>query len=144
MTDLPTLIEAYHRHGAHKRDEDFWAWEAAGDIARGQDAERAWELVIALIRSAPDDRLTFVGAGTLEDLVSTHAANLIDRIVAEAEHDPRFREALASIWLVVEDVPPMALQRLQTVTGNRILIATQAEIEEAGAEAERKWLAGDA
>ena len=143
-TDLTQLVEAYHRHGASKRPEDFWAWERAGDIARGDDPERAWELVVALIRSAPDERLEFIGAGPLECLVETHAGALIDRIIGEAERDSRFREALATIWLSVENVPPAALERLQAVTGNRLLVATQAEIDAAGAELERQWRADDA
>ena len=134
----------YHRYGAEKRPDDFWAWDVVNDISSGPDAERAWELVLAVVRSAPDHRLEFVGAGPVENLVTVHAAALIDRIMSEAERDPRFREALAAMWLVIEDIPPSALEQLQRVTGNRILVATEAEIEEAGAEAERNWLGGDA
>jgi hypothetical protein len=88
-------------------------------------------LVLALVRTAPDDRLEHVGAGPVEDLVEKHAAALIDRIEAEARRDPRFREALGSIWLVAEDISAPILARLQDVTGGTILVATQAELDEA-------------
>jgi hypothetical protein len=127
--DLQEIIATYHRYGAEHREEDFWAWDAAMNVVRGDDAERAWELVTAIVRTAPDDRLEHVGAGPVENLVETHGVVLLDRIVAEASHDPRFREALASIWLVEDDYPPGVITRLQHATGHRILVTTQAALD---------------
>jgi hypothetical protein len=75
--------------------------------------------------------LEYVGAGPVEDLVCTHGATLVDSIAVEATRDPRFCEALASIWLIVEEIPEAVLSRLQAVTNGRILVATQAEIDAA-------------
>jgi hypothetical protein len=135
-SSLADLIATYHRHGLEKRPEDFWAWDRVGEIVRGPDAERAWELVVALVRSAPDDRLEYVGAGPVEDFVETHGAALVDWIVGEARRDPRFRAALASIWLVAEETPADVLARFQEVTGGQILVATEAELD----AAEAAWL----
>jgi hypothetical protein len=129
--EIAHLVEVYHRHGIHRRDEDFWAWERVSDIVRGPNVERAFALVLALVRAAPDDRLEHVGAGPVEDLVQHHSATLIDKIEAEARRDPRFREALGSIWLVAEEVSPLVLARLQEVTGGTILVATEAELDAA-------------
>jgi len=127
--ELQELVDAYLRHASERREEDFWAFDRVGEVVRGPDPERAFELVEALVRAAPDDRLGYIGAGPVEDLVEQHSAVLIDWIEGAARRDPRFREALASIWLVVEDVSSDALARLQAVTGNRILVTTQAELD---------------
>jgi hypothetical protein len=88
-------------------------------------------MVVALVRSAPDARLEYVGAGPVEDLVCIHGATLIDRITNEARRDSRFCEALASIWLVLEDIPEAVLSELQAVTNGQIQVATQADIDAA-------------
>jgi hypothetical protein len=134
--DLAHLLEVYHRYGRDGRDEDFWAWERVDEIVAGEDAQRGYDLVRQLVRSAPDDRLEHIGAGPLETLVMNHSATLIDQLEAEAQVDPRFREALASIWLVVEDILAPVLARLQAVTEGRILVATQAEIDATAPEYE--------
>jgi uncharacterized protein DUF6869 len=139
-SEFADLIEVYHRHGIHDRKEDFWAWERVHDIARGADAQRAFRLVVGLVRAAPDDRLEHLGAGPVEDLVQHHSAALIDQLEAEARSDPRFREALGSIWLVAEDISPPILARLQNATGGTILVATQAELDQVAKEFEGEEL----
>jgi hypothetical protein len=130
-TDIADLVEVYHRYGAEHHAEDFWAWDRVKQIVCSADAERAWQLVQAIVRSAPDNRLEYVGAGPVEDLVVYHGRALIDWIVGEASRDSRFQTALASIWLVEEDIASDVLRRLQQATGGRILVATQAEIDAA-------------
>ena len=139
-SEFADLVEVYHRNAIHGRKEDFWAWERVHDIIRGADAQQAFTLVVALVRSAGDDRLEHIGAGPVEDLVEWHAAALIDQLEAEAHRDPRFREALGSIWLVAEDIAPPLLARLQTVTGGTILVATQADLDAVAEEYARKHL----
>ena len=133
-SEIADLVEVYHRHGIHRRDEDFWAWKQVHDIVNGPDAERAYTLVLALVAAAPDERLEHVGAGAVEDMVEKHGPVLIDRIEAQARRDPRFTDALASIWLVIDDIDPDILGRLQVVTGGRIDVTTQAEIDAAARE----------
>ena len=128
------LVTVYHRYGVTNSPDDFWAWDRVGEIIRGSDVEQAWQLVVALIRASTDERLPYVGAGPVEDLVVYHAPALIDLIEGEAQRDPRFRDALASIWLIAEDLPPAILARLQTATGGAILVQTQAEIDAANRE----------
>ena len=127
--DLHLVVATLVRYYAQKHDGDFWAWMTASDIVSGSDPERAFSLVQALVRAAPDDQLETIGAGEVEVLVTTHVAALIDSLESEARRDPRFCEALASIWLIADNIPPDALRRLQAVTGNRILVATQAELD---------------
>lgn len=137
--ELAALIAAYHAFGRDRRDDDFWAWQRVKDVVQGPDAERAWGLTVAVVRSAPDHRLEHVGAGPVEELVETHGPALLDRIEAEAGRDPRFREALASIWLTADDFAPEVIARLQDAAGHRIGVVTLAELD----EAERRWLEGE-
>jgi len=131
--DIPIseLATAYHRYGETRSDADFLAWERVTEIIRGPTAEKAWEIVVALVRSASDAQLEYIGAGPVEDLVCTHGATLIDSIAAEAKRDPRFCEAVASIWLVAEEIPEAVLAKLQAVTNGQMRVATQAEIDAA-------------
>ena len=126
--DLDSVIATNVRYNAERREEDFWAWEKVNDIVNGADPEHAFSVVQALVRAAPDDQLELIGAGPVENLVINHSAALIDWLESEARRDPRFREALASIWLVADHILPEVLNRLQAVTGNRILVATEAEL----------------
>jgi hypothetical protein len=77
----------------------------------------------------PDDRLEHVGARPVEDLVVNFGPQLLEQIVVAAGKDPRFRKALASVWLVVEDLPEEVLERLQEATGGQIATSRQAELE---------------
>ena len=143
-TESEHLVAIYHRYGREGEDTDFWAYDRVGEIVQGSDSARAWELVLALVRTADDDRLDYVGAGPVEDLVNRHGSTLVDSIVAEARRDSRFRQALASIWLVQEDVQPEVLRRLRDATHGKILVATQAEIDAANPKVDRKPLDRDA
>jgi hypothetical protein len=129
MLDLQILVEAYARYASSNDPADFWAWDRVGQIVRGQDPEAAFELVRQLVRAVPEDRLGYVGAGPLEDFVKQHGSALADWIVGEAGRDPRFRAALASIWLIAEDLPPGVIQRLQTATEGHIKVATRADLD---------------
>jgi hypothetical protein len=141
--ELAGLVEAYQRHIRHGGDDEFWAWERVHDIVADPDANRAYDLVLKLVCSAPDNQLGRVGAGPVEKLVRYHSSALIDQIESEARTDPRFCEALASIWLVADDIVPSVLARLQAVTNGRILVATQAEIDATAREYEERDAAPD-
>ena len=130
MRQYQTLIDTYVRHAILRQPEDFWAWQGVYDIVHGPDGGAAFGLVVDLVRAVPDDRLEYVGAGPVEDLVEKFGPLLIEQIVAAADKDPRFRKALASVWLVVEDLPAAVLERLQEATGGQIATLTQAELEE--------------
>jgi hypothetical protein len=117
---LTSLTAAYWSywllsHGTRKErvqaDGWFWAWEKVEEALEAP-APEAFEILLALVGTAPnDDALAAIGAGPLEDLLSWHAANFVDRVEESARRDPAFRKALASVWLS-EAVPPDVRQRL--------------------------------
>ena len=118
--DRETLITAYLRHIAENTGDDFWAWEAVGEASRASNAEDAWDLVVALVRRAPDNQLGRIGAGPLEDLVATHGAALVEWIEGESKRDPRFRDALGGIWLTSGTLPAAVEARIVAASGGVI------------------------
>ena len=119
-TDRDTLIATYVRHAIEKRDADVWAWETVGALARDENPEVAWDLVVELLRRTPDEHLSYVAAGPLEDMVRRHAPALIEWIEGEAQRDERFQWALGCIWLHEGDLPAEIEQRVVAASGGAI------------------------
>jgi len=122
----------YHRE---KRDEDFWAVDAVFLLPQ-EDPERAWSLSLALVEQADFEALGHIGAGPLEHLIEAQASAFIDRIERQAASDPKFKEALASIWLNSWHQDPNIISRLVAASGDQIepfeLDHDQAERDELG------------
>jgi hypothetical protein len=92
------LVDAYLKIPAAGDDSFHWAYEDVCDIL-SKDPEHAWRLTLAMIDRADDPlTLAYVAAGPLEDLLAWHGAAFVDRVVSLASTDPRFREALGSVW----------------------------------------------
>ena len=76
----------------------FWAWEALDEICR-RDPERCLAIIAEIVgRSASDIVLANVAAGPLEDLLVRHGQQIVDRVVARARTDPRWRKLLGGVW----------------------------------------------
>jgi hypothetical protein len=61
--------------------------------------EEAWKRILALVTEAKDDNtLKLIGAGPLEDLLSSEAEIFIDRVEAQAAASSRFRICLSNVW----------------------------------------------
>jgi len=83
-------------------------------------ADVAWELVLEVLRRAPDERLDVYAAGPLEDLVRRWGVDLVGEIETEASRDERFRWALGCIWLLVGDLPSTKLERIVRASDGQI------------------------
>ena len=110
------------------------SWFASGELAES-DPEAAWTLTLALIERLPDERLDLVGAVVLEHILEHHAEAFVSRVELQAAQDPRFRECLATVWLVDDYASSAVLARLNAASGNRLDIATRAELD----QLERDW-----
>ncbi len=111
--DLDELARAWwegRRLADGTRDErKRWSLGEPLDVAEASEraqrivedgGEQALELVMALLRSSPDETgPAMVGAGPLEDLVTGHGDDLAPRLDELARQSPAFRRALASGWL---------------------------------------------
>ena len=107
------------RYESEKRNEDFWAWdELTWTVADAP--ERAWPVILELVRQATDEQLGAIGAGPIEQLVQNHVAAFVDRIEAQVFRDPRFQEALAAIWLNTWNQEPGLITRIVAASGGQI------------------------
>jgi len=101
-------------------DPDQAAYEVVEKAIRTGPAQRAWELVLEVLRQTPDEDLATEAAGSLEDLVRHQGNNLIDQLEAEAQSNERFRWALGTIWLAEDDLSASVLERVVCASGNKI------------------------
>lgn len=122
--DREAAIQAYIRHaelGSQDR-EHFWGWDAVTSFVHTAPAEEAWNLVLMLVRRAPDEVLGNVAAGPLEDVVRLHGAALVDWIEGEARRDERFRWALGGVWLSRGILPREAEDRIVRASDGHLLV----------------------
>jgi len=80
------------------KEEYSWAVLEPSDLAR-EDPERAWECILYAV---PDprfsDHLGLLAASVLEDLLSYHGPEFIDRVEHHARVDPKFAWTLGGVW----------------------------------------------
>lgn len=120
--DRDAVIAGYIRHAVAGPNDntDFWACDALNRSIIVAQAEEAWDLVVSLLRRAPDEILGNIAAGPLEDLVRQHGVVLVDWIEGEARRDSRFRFALGGIWLRRGQLPAAIEARIVAASGGRI------------------------
>jgi hypothetical protein len=124
------LIAAYVRYAealskgvpddTPEMDSDGRAYEEVGRVIRDGSAAYAWELVRAVLRRAPDQRLDAYAVGPLEELVRIRGTEVVDVIEAEARADERFRWALGCIWAEAEALPHEVLVRIVNASEGKI------------------------
>jgi hypothetical protein len=104
--DLVAASWAHYRLASSGSREDrlaadrlFWAWEAVEDlIATG--GEPAVDLIVALA-DADDAELSYLGAGPVENLLSSRPPPpevVLGRLDEAARQNPRVRVAVAAVW----------------------------------------------
>ncbi len=109
------VVEVWIRYHTTHDEFDFWAWEVAQGLVRDDPAE-AWEFILSLVEKAPNSNMVdLIGAGLAEDFVMAHASTFIDRIEEEASRNGRFKEALASVWIM--RLPPDLFDRIERAAG---------------------------
>jgi hypothetical protein len=91
-----------------------WAARSAVEDAVNAGGVEALRVIAALLETAPDSSSAgLVAAGPLEDLVHKHGDVLVDEIDRLARQSPKFRQAMADIWLSTGAVGPDTERRLQ-------------------------------
>lgn len=83
-------------------------------------ARDAWEVVLELLRRAPDEELDYYAAGPLEDLVQRRGEELVSEIEELAARDERFRWALGCTWLSVGALSAATLARIVKASDGEI------------------------
>lgn len=81
-----------------EKDQYDWACMEPVDDAR-ENPERAWSFILlALETPICEPHLGVLAAGPLEDLLSHHGADFIDRVEAQAQANPKFAHMLGGVW----------------------------------------------
>jgi hypothetical protein len=106
-TDYEKLVRSwikYHEDAVRRGgevtgdDENFWAFEMMLDLCR-IDPEAAWEVIQRIVDRAEDPGvLACVGSGPLEDLLTKHGNEFIERVVAEIRANAKFANVAESMW----------------------------------------------
>lgn len=100
----------------------FWAWVEVDRLVRDDDAT-GWQAILALLHHATTEKaLVDIGCGPLEDLLRLHPSPFIDPVERLANADPRFRLALACVWLKLEDVPENLARRYWEASGRELRV----------------------
>jgi hypothetical protein len=122
--DRDAVIAGYIRHALAGSEDsaDFWACDTLNQSVTRLPAEEAWDLVVSLLRRAPDEILGNIAAGPLEDLVRKHGVALVDWIDGESRRDARFRFALGRIWLRRGELPDGVETRIVAASDARITL----------------------
>jgi hypothetical protein len=61
--------------------------------------EIAWQAILEIVaRGLTDKQSGLLAAGPLEDLLSYHGTQFIDRIEDEARRNPKFNHLLGGVW----------------------------------------------
>ena len=73
--------------------------ERIAELIESGDLGTAWDLILALVDSAPDDgALAFVAAGPLERFLSASTDESEALVRASIRRSPRLSRALAMVW----------------------------------------------
>lgn len=89
-------------------------WGVLRQWGQKDDPERAWIITKELLARAPDSALGYIAAGPLEDLISFHSLEFIDRLEEYASRNPRVAEALEAV-IVDRWVPEEVRERLRKI-----------------------------
>ena len=91
------------------RDHDIQQWPS----------DRAWALILELLAAVPEDTVSYVGSGPLEDFVRRHAVEFISKLEAELPRNPRLQSAALEMYLTRGDLPSSIEARLAAALGPR-------------------------
>lgn len=99
--------------GSTEKEARRWAVEKVSSLSLRSPKE-CWEVVLDIV-SATDDEwvLTILGAGPIEDMLSSNPEETIAMIERDAPQNSKLRYALANVWQ--SDTPDDVWNRLQAI-----------------------------
>ncbi len=97
---VKTWIEAQQ---ADEKSEEyrskFWAIETLIDLPY-DDPETTWGLILEIHERDDSNEIeSILAADPLEDLMTEHGPEFIDRVELKAHSEPKFRRLLGGVWL---------------------------------------------
>ncbi len=98
----PDLILAYLQGclGNDPQDQTGAAMAITALTFFEDDPDVQWSVILDLVAASPDNDqvLQAIAAGPLEGFLARFDAEVIDRVEAEADRDPKFRRVLSGVW----------------------------------------------
>ena len=81
-----------------ERDKNFWAYGRLYCLVL-DSPHQAWTAILTILdKDASEDTMMNLAAGPLEDLLSKHGPEVIDRVEKEAHANPTFSNLLGGVW----------------------------------------------
>lgn len=117
------LVQGWATYTATKNEDCFQAWSDL-TLLSTHELERSWQMVLALVERVPEEDLPAVGVGPLENLIHAFPNEVGLRAASLAKGNPRFRTALARVWISRSKTPPGVREQLVLATDGQILILT--------------------
>ncbi|MBC7997010.1 MAG: hypothetical protein IAF58_03655 [Leptolyngbya sp.] len=120
-SDLQRLVEAYLKgteggRGSAAHEENWWAISTVMFMTE-KEPERLWQFIVAAYPGLNTERMKAVfAAGPIEDLLSHHGEQVIDRIEELALTDDNFRYLLGGVWRA--GTPKKIWKRLENIRGS--------------------------
>jgi hypothetical protein len=79
-----------------------------------EEPESAWQAILEIVKhSLNEEQVVLLGAGAVETLLAWHGAAFIDRVVEQAQRDPKFNRVLGAVWR--QDMPNEIWTRIERV-----------------------------
>jgi hypothetical protein len=92
------LIRRYLECEGGGIDDDSGAVMALTGMTFMASADEQWEVILELVREAPDQAFGAIAAGPLEGFLGRFGAEYIDDIEQQAARDAKFRSILKGVW----------------------------------------------
>jgi len=114
----PALITAWialqkAQHDSPEYHQLFWAFDRVCDLIN-DDPDQAWDFILAVLATDRSPEIVgILSAGPLEDLLAYHPYDVIERVEAEARHNPHFASLLGGVWQ--NKMPDDIWKRVQAV-----------------------------
>lgn len=86
--------------------EAYWSHEELNDLIDGggniSHIELAWDLILLIFQQAKKEfdlrLIAYIASGPVEDLLSAHGVDFIDRVETLAKKDAKFAILLGAVW----------------------------------------------
>ena len=96
------IADAYLEEARGPKPTRGWATDHVMDLSHNGLWDSLWQILLAMTRREEvidTERLAYIAAGPLEDLVCKVGPEYIDRVEREAKFNRQFGKLLTGVWL---------------------------------------------
>jgi hypothetical protein len=92
------LIRRYLECEATGIEDDTGAVMAITGMTFMAPADEQWEVILELVREAPEGAIEAIAAGPIEGFLGRFGESVIDRVEQQAACDAKFQRILKGVW----------------------------------------------